>query len=341
MGDYLYFISHSARDRDLAVIFYNYLNDAIGIPENQIFCASVTENIPFGTDDYLQYIRRAIIDTKSSGGAVIALITPDFMKSDFCKYEIGAAWIKEIPIRPFFFPPVQFCDKEIQASPLSKTQAVIYDPENQEKSANNMLAALILDGEKSEVIRNYISAVSNGRRAMTTQEAASMIVNYIRRLKIENAHFDILKATCGSYHAQGFSHTMTAEKDIENQYVEMSVDFRSGVPPYVGYYVRPLRPSNWEPYVDEKFSLRFDALASEEVKGIIVEVNCNDYQIFNKFCRFRTSSWMTYNIYLGNMDAKDGWSSMKEICFVLNDKCLGEEKGTVLLRNLRLERDPR
>ena len=338
--DYLYFISHSARDKDLARLFYNYLANAIGIPAGKIFCASITEQIPFGTDDYLKYIRDAIIATKSSGGMLIALITSSFMESDFCKYEIGASWIEEIPIRPIFFPPISFSDHAIQGSPLSKTQAVKIDKEDLNGSSYSVLYSLVIDGKKNEQISGYISSVDEGNRMLITKDTTDRIVGFVKRVEDTRVYFDILRHTCGIYHAEHYSQTLIDDKDYDDQLVTLNLDFSAGAPPYAGYYVRPLNPKDWTKFIENKFFLRFDLFASTGIDNIYIELKCISYQIIDKKCKLTQNGWRTYSIYLGNQDPQDGWDNMKEICFVLKYDSMSVEKGYIQIKNLRIEREP-
>lgn len=98
------FISHSTLDVKIIEAFVEkILCNASKINRNDIFCSSI-EGIDVGIGKpILETIKTEI----KNADLFIFIITPNFLKSDFCKHEIGVAWILDIPIMPILFevPP--------------------------------------------------------------------------------------------------------------------------------------------------------------------------------------------------------------------------------------------
>lgn len=98
------FISHAVADQKLARLLTNFLKEAIGVPQDAIFCSSVPgHGIPLG-DDFNAYIK----DQIQNPHLVILLMTPAYMESWFCLMELGAAWAKSHRTIAMVVPPVSF-----------------------------------------------------------------------------------------------------------------------------------------------------------------------------------------------------------------------------------------
>ena len=98
------FISHAVADQKLAKLLANFLKEAIGVPQDAIFCSSVPgHGIPLG-DDFNGYIKDQIQNPK----LVVLLMTPAYMESWFCLMELGAAWAKSHRTIAVVVPPVSF-----------------------------------------------------------------------------------------------------------------------------------------------------------------------------------------------------------------------------------------
>lgn len=98
------FISHSTKDESLVQNFIDFLLLGMGIARNQIFCTS-KQSLESGKD----YIRR-IKEELETGGAIVAIITENYLNSISCMMELGAAWV--LSEKNAFFPilvaPVTF-----------------------------------------------------------------------------------------------------------------------------------------------------------------------------------------------------------------------------------------
>lgn len=130
------FISHCTKDIEKVNELMEFLQVGMGIGREQIFCTSVNGTLRPGTD-FIQSIKGAMKDCK----VVIPLISENYMKSNFCFMELGAAWIlsgeqdggKEM--WPLLTGKIKF--KDLKDTPLCKLQmlclesqddmAVLYD----------------------------------------------------------------------------------------------------------------------------------------------------------------------------------------------------------------------
>ena len=79
------FITHSSKDQDLAEIIVTSVSRTLKLANESIFCSSVDgHNIATGAD-FVKYIRKQLADTK----LVVPLVTPAYLDSLFCMWELG------------------------------------------------------------------------------------------------------------------------------------------------------------------------------------------------------------------------------------------------------------
>jgi len=100
------FISHAAKDKNLAKEIVDLIEDGMGVPEGEIFCSSLPGyGIPSGSH-FVTYIKEQMLEPK----VVVLLLTPAYFESKFCLSELGAAWIKSHEIFPILVPPLEHSD---------------------------------------------------------------------------------------------------------------------------------------------------------------------------------------------------------------------------------------
>ena len=96
------FITHSSIDQALAEALVDALRLGTGLAADRIFCSSIDgTDVPSG-DDFLTYIR----DQLQATTLVVPLITPAYLDSLFCMWELGAIWSRGIKMTPIRFDPV-------------------------------------------------------------------------------------------------------------------------------------------------------------------------------------------------------------------------------------------
>lgn len=81
------FISHSSKDRELIKTLVEFLQMGMGISRGEIFCTSYPEELPTG-EQFIEVIKKEMINCE----VVFFVITDEFLRSQFCLTEMGAAW---------------------------------------------------------------------------------------------------------------------------------------------------------------------------------------------------------------------------------------------------------
>lgn len=81
------FISHSSKNRELIKTLVEFLQMGMGISRGEIFCTSFPEELPTG-EQFIEAIRQEMKNCE----VVFLVITEDFLRSQFCLTEMGAAW---------------------------------------------------------------------------------------------------------------------------------------------------------------------------------------------------------------------------------------------------------
>lgn len=111
------FITHSSVDKELAEAIVAYIRSATGLKPSQVFCTSIDgQGVPTGAD-FMAFIRRQLRSTK----LVVPLITPAYLDSVFCQWELGAVWARET--RVVLFPlRVRNVSHEVLPGPLRQIQ---------------------------------------------------------------------------------------------------------------------------------------------------------------------------------------------------------------------------
>jgi sugar/nucleoside kinase (ribokinase family) len=101
------FVSHARPDRELVSTIENLL--AAGSPyprEEQFFCSSLALQGPRPA----QHVRRTIWETLRAAEYAVFVVTPSFLESRECAYELGAAAVLGIPSIPIVAPGIRFRD---------------------------------------------------------------------------------------------------------------------------------------------------------------------------------------------------------------------------------------
>lgn len=140
------FISHSTKDVELINEFLDFLETAMGIDREDVYCTSVNGTISTGQkfiDNIESNIKNAQI--------VMFMITPQYLKSKFCLAEMGAAWVLNQEIYPLIFNPLSFDVLEdtplkgVQAKMLGNKQDILsmYDELKNKKIAKDKPVTLV------------------------------------------------------------------------------------------------------------------------------------------------------------------------------------------------------
>ena len=89
------FISHSIQDKETAKMLSDFLMQ-MGIDGEKIMCSSLPfSQIPINQNIY-DYLKEILQDDN----IVVLLLSENYYKSATCLNEMGAAWIRELPMIP-------------------------------------------------------------------------------------------------------------------------------------------------------------------------------------------------------------------------------------------------
>lgn len=100
------FVSHAAKDEALVEEFVELLQVGVGIHLDDVFCSSLPGmDIPTGRA-FIEYIKSQVQNPE----LVLLIISPEFLKSQFCHNEVGATWALSLPVFPLLVPPVGYGD---------------------------------------------------------------------------------------------------------------------------------------------------------------------------------------------------------------------------------------
>lgn len=115
------FITHAALDQVLAEKVVDCIRKGLNLSDEAIFCSSVDRHgIPTGAE-FVRYIHDKLAGTQ----LVVPLVSPAYLDSLFCMWELGAAWIQQTAVHPLLVGSITDHDlplllKDRQARPISK-----------------------------------------------------------------------------------------------------------------------------------------------------------------------------------------------------------------------------
>ena len=114
------FISHSSKDRKLALMLVDLLINGVKIDNKDIFCTSTHDSLKIGEDFTIQ-----IKNNLKKAQVILLLITQNFFDSKFCIMEMGAAWCFKENIIPIIISPLDV--DSLKDTPLKTTQILKLD----------------------------------------------------------------------------------------------------------------------------------------------------------------------------------------------------------------------
>ena len=132
------FISHSSEDKELVLLFVDLLSQGFHIDKNDIFCTSMDNSLRVG-EDFIKNIKEELHDSE----IVIFLITPNYIASNFCVMEMGAAWAYKNNIIPIIVPPLDF--NVLNDTPMKTIQAMILN--DSEELFNRLYSHKLVDSQ--------------------------------------------------------------------------------------------------------------------------------------------------------------------------------------------------
>lgn len=132
------FISHAVKDKALADAVVDLLVLGLDMKASTVFCSSLESlGIPSGAE-FVDHIKQEIQSPK----AVVALITPNYLASQFCLCELGATWAMSHKLFPLLVKPLMFDD--VKGVLQGTQQTAIEDPSRLSELRDQLIARLEL-----------------------------------------------------------------------------------------------------------------------------------------------------------------------------------------------------
>lgn len=154
------FISHAVNDSELVVKpFIELLIMGLKIDRDEIYCTS-DGDIPTGVN-FPEHIRNNITNAE----LVIMILTENYMDSDFCLNEMGAAWANNQNIYPIVIPPASY--SILERSALRGVTNVLRVNENEllklrdEMENKGLTGRNIRSGEYSVRCKNFLNSIDD------------------------------------------------------------------------------------------------------------------------------------------------------------------------------------
>lgn len=114
------FISHSTLDRDLIEALTDCLRVGLGLQQRQYFASSLDgTDVTVGTD-FKQFMRTRLRSAK----VVLQIVSPAYLDSQFCSWELGASWVLAARSFPLLLSPLRPTDF---SGPLSNPHVALLD----------------------------------------------------------------------------------------------------------------------------------------------------------------------------------------------------------------------
>jgi TIR domain len=111
------FISHASEDKDAASSFISLLRSALQIGPEKIRCTSVEGyRLPAGTN-FNDQLRKEVLEAK----VLLALLSPESLKSTYMLFELGARWGAEKFLAPVL---IKGSTQSLLEQPLSVIHAI-------------------------------------------------------------------------------------------------------------------------------------------------------------------------------------------------------------------------
>ena len=181
------FISHSSKNRELIKTLVEFLQMGMGVSRGEIFCTSYPESLPTG-EQFIEAIREEMRNCE----VVFFVITEDFLKSQFCLTEMGAAWGLGKRIYPLMLVKLE----KIENTPLKGLQVRFLE----KKSDINTIY---------DELRNY-----NILTRTSITEYINRIDEFLRQVQVYvNGEYMLQVSDDGYYHTE-----ILEERQVPSEY---------------------------------------------------------------------------------------------------------------------------
>lgn len=170
------FLSHAAVDAKLAAQLTRLLAAGLDITGKQVFCSSLPGRTIPGGFNFVTKIKESLENSK----VVVLLITENYIASQFCLAEIGAAWISKETVIPIVVPP--YSRSKLEAT-LSITQAWRIDDDDDLNSfADDLAKALEIKVNNAQWGVEKKAFLEGIQKAISNQKPPTIIdpIDYVK-----------------------------------------------------------------------------------------------------------------------------------------------------------------
>lgn len=316
----LLFISHAEKDSVLVEKFVDLLYD-MGVPEDSMFCSSISEiGVPV-KDDIYEYLRN-LLDSEQV--IPIFILSDNYYDSAACLNEMGAVWMKQKDYHTFLLPDFEFSKIKGAINPSKRGISLWYKSERELQNLKEDL------NQFREQMCNlfYIEKQKNWERKR--DGFIKQIQGYKMDRDIIVINLEECEGFCiGEYQNRGCSVTYDNIKDKIDSYVDFTRT-KAAICSVV-IFVGELDVS-YQYSIGKK--IMFELKAADSISNIEVECRLKNRDVRKKVVT--SSDWESYSIPLSEFGGDvSEWKSLKEIKFLLRRK--NNSGGKIEIRNMKIK----
>jgi hypothetical protein len=213
------FISHASADRSLADLFKNTLVLG-GVAPSAIFYSSARgTGVPVG-EDFRRHLRNKLRESE----LVIQLISKTFLRRPMCLYEVGAAWVLDLPTYPIVIPPLS---RGEVSQYLGDTHTALLANESDIDDLFSELSDQIRDkfelplkaSDWSDAVKNFKALLPTSMPTVVDDEAQLPVDRATSTTVIERA--DQIDGQTLQEHLSPFLHTIMTRQNKASIYVRV------------------------------------------------------------------------------------------------------------------------
>lgn len=304
----LLFISHAEKDSELIEKFVDLLYD-MGIPEESMFCSSISEiGVPVKEDIY-EYLRN-LLDSEQV--IPVFMLSDNYYASAACLNEMGAVWIKQKDYFTFLLPDFEFSKIKGAINPSKRGIALRYKSERELQNLK----------EDLNQFRDQICNLLSLKKFKNWERKRDEFIACVQKLKMETENIDISLKECEGFCIGEFEHQgCTVTYDNVKNKISSTIDFTKtkaqicSIVIFVGELDVSCQYSSAKKIV-------FELKATDTISSAEVECRLKNRDVRKTIAI--SSDWESYSISLPEFGGDiSEWKSLKEI------KLLFRRKDTV------------
>lgn len=314
------FISHAEKDTEMVEKFVDLLYD-IGVPEESIFCSSISEiGVPI-TEDIYEYLRN-LLDSEQV--IPVLMLSDNYYASAACLSEMGAIWVKQNNYFTFLLPDFEFSKIKGAINPSKRGILLGY---KSERELQNLKADL--NQFRDEIIKFF-----NIEEKKVWERRRDEFIARIQKVKMDMGVTDISLEECEGYCIGEYEHSgcLVRFDRIKNK-IGAQIDFMKTNAEICSIVIFTGDLNMSRQYRDGK-KIVFDLKAADTIESVEVECALKNRNV-RKVVE-TSSDWESYSIPLSELGGDvTEWESLKEIKFLLRRK--NTSGGRVEIKGLMIK----